>query len=69
MPLHINPNCHGRDANKKKVGNFNRVTLEVKIILDPVKGPWSTPEDMVNFLMQHSYVDTVRTNLRVETPE
>lgn len=35
------------------------VTLEVKVMLDAVPGAWHQPEDIMNWIAEHSYVQTV----------
>lgn len=35
------------------------ITLEVKVMLDLVPGAWHKPEDIMNWIAEHSYVQSV----------
>ena len=36
------------------------IRLEVEAVLDPAPGAWAQPEDLMNWIAQHSYVRQVR---------
>jgi hypothetical protein len=43
--------------------NRPRLKLEVEFVLDDVPGAWHMPEDLVNWILSHSYVTGVAFNL------
>jgi hypothetical protein len=49
-----NPNSYGKGSTIHP-----KVTFTVEAILDVVPGAWAQPEDLANWIAQHSYVNSV----------
>ncbi len=60
-------NTKGYAYHDGEPNNRPRLNLNVSFILDMVPGAWHQPEDLMRYIANHSYVDTV--TLVEDTPE
>jgi len=45
--------------NYKAAGIHRQIELKVIVMLDAVPGAWHEPQDIMNYIAQHSYVQRV----------